>query len=111
MRVHRTSTAMLAAFIAVSLASGYSTARAGNLWVDSPYESVAVPLESPSLGIARAQQYLELRRLDRAELALKKVIAKYPTSTEAHRLLAKLYEDTGKADLALAHQKLAAALL
>ena len=111
MKSHRFYSAAVAAFLAASVASGLPAAHAGNMWVDNPYESIAVPLESPALGIARAQMYLDQQRLDRAEMALKKIIAKFPSSPEAHRMLAKLYQDAGKTELALLHEKQARAAL
>ena len=111
MKSNRRCNVTLAALVAASLAIGIAPAQAGILWVDNENESIAVPLESPTLGVARAKYYIEQGQADRAEMALKKVIAKFPTATEAHRLLANLYRDAGKTELAVAHEKSARATM
>ncbi|MBL8521303.1 MAG: tetratricopeptide repeat protein [Betaproteobacteria bacterium] len=82
-------------------------AAAGNLWYNNPHESIAVPLESHALGVTRAKQFLAAGAVAKAEAALKKIIARFPTSTEAHALLARLYAEQGKAELASLHAALA----
>jgi tetratricopeptide (TPR) repeat protein len=110
MKSRQLASVTLAALIAASFAITAQTAHAGVLWVDTAYESINIPLDSPGLGTARAKYYLERQNLPRAEAALKKVIAKYPTAAEAHRLLAAIYRDAGKAELATAHEEIARAL-
>jgi tetratricopeptide (TPR) repeat protein len=80
----------------------------GILWVDTHHESISIPLESPALGLARAKYYIEQQKLDRAELALRKIVARYPTAAEAHQLLATLYRQRGETALASLHEQLAA---
>jgi Tfp pilus assembly protein PilF len=109
MKSNRLCTLTLAAIVAASLATGIAPARAGILWVDNANESINVPLESPTLGLARAKDYIEQGNSGRAEMALKKIVAKFPTATEAHRLLAGLYRDAGKTELAAMHEKFARA--
>ncbi|MBL8513617.1 MAG: hypothetical protein JNJ55_06465 [Betaproteobacteria bacterium] len=109
MKSHRPRNLTLTALVAASLSTGIAPAQAGILWVDNVNESVAVPLESPALGVARAKYYLEQGSAGRAELALKKVIAKFPTASEAHRLLAGIYRSAGKVELAATHEALATA--
>ena len=109
MKSIRLSAITLATLLAASLATGIAPARAGILWVDNAHESVNVPLESPALGLARAKAYIDEGNTGRAEMALKKIVAKFPSATEAHRLLAGLYRDAGKIELAAAHEKLARA--
>lgn len=82
-------------------------ADAGVLWVDNEHESVAVPLESPAIGISRAKMYLANGEVERAARALRKVVAKYPSATEAHQLLAGIYRGQGKTELAMLHDALA----
>ncbi len=84
-----------------------AAADAGVLWVDNEHESVAVPLESPALGISRAKMYLANGDVERAARALRKVVTKYPTATEAHQLLAGIYRGQGKTELAMLHDALA----
>jgi Tfp pilus assembly protein PilF len=109
MKSQRINAATLAALVAVSIATALSPVQAGILWVDNENESIAVPLESPTLGVARAKYYIEQGQADRAQMALKKVVAKFPTATEAHRLLAGIYRNAGKTELALTHDTLARA--
>lgn len=97
--------------VAASMAASIAPAQAGILWVDNANESIAVPLESPTLGVARAKLYLEQGSTERAEMALKKIISKYPATIEAHRLLAQLYRIAGKTELAAAHEKSAQATM
>jgi Tfp pilus assembly protein PilF len=85
-----------------------AAADAGVLWVDNEHESVAVPLESPAMGVTRAKMYLEKGEVERAARALRKVVAKYPTATEAHQLLAGIYREQGKTELASLHDRMAA---
>lgn len=99
--------ALAAALCSATIFTG-SVATAGVLWVDNEHESVAVPLESPAMGITRAKMYLEKGEVDRAALALRKVVAKYPTATEAHQLLAGIYRQQGKTELASLHDRMAA---
>lgn len=98
--------ALAAALCGATLFTG-SAAHAGVLWVDNAHESVAVPLDSPALGISRARMYLAQGEVERAALALRKVVAKFPTATEAHQLLAGIYRGQGKTELAMLHDTLA----
>ncbi len=99
----------LAAALAIGLATSLGSApvAAGVLWVDNANESVVVPLDSPALGISRARMYLAQGEVERAALALRKVVAKFPTATEAHQLLAGIYRGQGKTELAMLHDTLA----
>lgn len=105
--VRHANAARLALIAAALLAASLTPAFAGVSWVDNPHESVVVPLESPNLGISRARWHLEQKSPERAIAALKKVIARFPTATEAHRLLADIYRNEGKTELAEAHALLA----
>jgi predicted Zn-dependent protease len=88
----------LRSLAAALLAGSIAPASAGASWIDNPHESIAVPLESPQLGIARARWLLERQATERAIAALKKVVARYPNADEAHRLLAALTSAQGRAD-------------
>ncbi len=54
-----------------------------------------------------ADRPLLIGEVERAALALRKVVAKYPTATEAHQLLAGIYRGQGKTELAMLHDTLA----
>jgi Tfp pilus assembly protein PilF len=108
----RTSSTQLFSLAVTTVLCSYtllnsSISQAGVLWVDNERESVAIPLESPALGIARAKLYLAKGDSERAVLALRKVVAKYPTAAEAHELMAGIYREQGKTELASLHDKLA----
>lgn len=97
--------AVAAAALATSLS--YQPAAASVLWVDTHHQSVNVPLDSPSMGIARAKVYLEQQKAERAVKALQKVVLRWPNSAEAHALLAKSYAILGESTQAATHSKLA----
>jgi len=103
MKTIKTTCALIAA-AAFSVAA--LPASAGVLWTDSSYESVSIPLESYSLGMARAKHYLANNQPQRAVAALTKVAKRWP-SAEAHDLLAKTYASLGEDQQAATHSKLA----
>jgi Tfp pilus assembly protein PilF len=102
--------------VAVSAAASVTAAvlsipaHATGLWVDSPYESVVIPLSSHSLAITRAQSYVDEGRTDRAIKALVKIVQRYPSSEAAHRMLAEAYSKKGERTLAERHIMLAQTL-
>jgi Tetratricopeptide repeat len=110
--IARAFAASAAAFAtAFTIAAALSIpAHATGLWVDSPYESVVIPLSSHSLAITRAQSYVDEGRTDRAIKALVKIVQRYPTSEAGHRMLAEAYSKKGERTLAERHIMLAQSL-
>lgn len=84
-----TSRLTLLAFVC---AGCISAAQAGpsNLWTDNVIsESQAVPLTTPTQGLARARQLMADGDYARAARALNKVVTRWPSSEEGKHLLAQ----------------------
>jgi Tfp pilus assembly protein PilF len=99
----------LLAVAALSLAaSGACLAGPSNLWSDNhAHTSVAVPLDTPSQGIARARQLMHDQQHLRAARALHKVVTRWPNASQAHELMAEALTKLGETDLAEKHSRLA----
>ncbi len=94
--------AVLAAGFAVS-----APAAAGILWVDNPYESIAVPMLSPTRGYERAMSYLKANNAERAARALERNLQRFPTHAASHTGLADAYGRMGERAAAERHAQLA----
>lgn len=101
------STLLLVAAATLSL-SGVSQAGPSNLWTDNHgHNSIAVPLDTPSQGIARARQLMQDQQHLRAARALHKVVTRWPNASQAHELLADALTKLGETQLAEKHARLA----
>ena len=99
-------------FVLTALLSlaGMSQAGPSNLWTDNHgHNSIAVPLDTPSQGIARARVLMDDQQHLRAARALHKVVTRWPNATQAHELLAEALTKLGETDLAEKHSRLARA--
>lgn len=99
-------------FVLTALLSlaGLSHAGPSNLWTDNHgHNSIAVPLDTPSQGIARARVLMDDQQHLRAARALHKVVTRWPNATQAHELLAEALTKLGETDLAAKHSRLARA--
>lgn len=100
---------LLTAAVAATL-SGAAYAGPSNLWTDNHgHNSIAVPLDTPNQGIARARQLMEDQQHLRAARALHKVVTRWPGATQAHELLAEALTKLGDTALAERHTRLARA--
>lgn len=88
--------------------SGAGHAGPSNLWTDNHgHNSIAVPLDTPNQGIARARQLMEDQQHLRAARALHKIVTRWPQATQAHELLAEALTKLGDTQLAEKHARLA----
>lgn len=95
---------------AALLVSGTCLAGPSNLWTDNHgHNSIAVPLETPNQGIARARQLMQDQQHLRAARALHKIVTRWPNATQAHELLADALTRLGETELAEKHARLARA--
>ncbi len=93
---------------AATLASSIAFAGPSNLWTDNHgHNSVAIPLETPSQGIARARVLMRDNEHLRAARALHKVVTRWPNATVAHELLAESLNKLGETSQAAHHARLA----
>lgn len=101
----------IAAILAVTAAglAGSCFAGPSNQWTDNVNESVAVPLDTPTQGIARAKVFLADGEQVRAARALMKVVKRWPGAVEAHQLLSQTLRGLGETELAQRHEQLARA--
>ena len=96
--------------IAALAVSGSCLAGPSNLWTDNHgHNSIAVPLDTPSQGIARARQLMQDQQHLRAARALHKVVTRWPKASQAHELLAEALTNLGETQLAEKHAQLARA--
>jgi Tfp pilus assembly protein PilF len=97
------------AVVALTL-SGASFAGPSNLWTDNHgHNSIAIPLDTPNQGIARAKQLMQDREHLRAARALHKVVTRWPNASQAHELLSEALTKLGETQLAEKHSRLARA--
>ncbi|MBL8517889.1 MAG: hypothetical protein JNM76_13080 [Betaproteobacteria bacterium] len=90
--------------------SGASFAGPSNLWTDNHgHNSIAVPLDTPNQGIARAKQLMQDQQHLRAARALHRVVTRWPNASQAHELLADALNKLGETQLADKHARLARA--
>ena len=93
--------------LAFAAATAAVPAAAGILWVDNPYESIAVPMLSPTRGYERAMTYLKANNAERAARAFERNLAHFPTHAASHAGLADAYERMGEHAAAVQESKLA----
>lgn len=104
----RKLSAQLLVAAAVLTLSGASQAGPSNLWTDNHgHNSIAVPLDTPNQGIARARQLMHDQEHLRAARALHKVVTRWPNANQAHELLAEALNKLGETELAEKHTRLA----
>lgn len=106
----RKLSAQLLVAAAILSLSGVSQAGPSNLWTDNHgHTSIAVPLDTPNQGIARARQLMDDQQHLRAARALHKVVTRWPNATQAHAMLADALTKLGETELAEKHTRLARA--